>query len=229
MSDELTILDSLPEHADHAITEQALLDADWTRCGVGDWAVVLASPSGRLAARISPFDPVAPYTCALFRLAADTAQVPALHAYVDLEGGAVCTVMDRLHPVDPDAGAAFFRTLDRRGPEVAVLVRTIDTVLERARSELTWCGPLDPNPSNVMRRESGELVLTDPFYADGPHLYASLLTDPMLVATAFPEDRRRHMFDLPLAESGPWDPDERQRMMNALAEADARLRTRRSG
>ena len=229
MRHELRILDNLPEHADHAITEQVLQAAGWTRCGVGDWAVVFASPSGTLAARISPFDPVAPYTCELFRLAADTAQVPALHAYLDLEGGAVCTVMERLHPVDPDAGATFFRTLDGRGPEVAKLVRAIDTVLGRARRELTWCGPLDPNPSNVMRREAGELVLTDPFYADGPHLYGSLLTDPMLVATAFPEERRRHMFELPLAETGPWDPDERQRMKSMLAAADERLRAQQSG
>jgi hypothetical protein len=28
-----------------------------------------------------------------------------------------------------------------------------------------------------MRHDDGALVLTDPFYADGPHLYGSILSD----------------------------------------------------
>jgi hypothetical protein len=226
VTDELAALDVLPPDADHVAAEQVLLAAGWSRCGVGDWAVVLASPSGRLASRVSPFDPAAAYTCELFRLAAPTSQVPVLHAYVELEGGAVCTVMERLEPVEPDAGTAFFEALEARRPDVLALAAAIDTVLARARRELPWCGPLDPNPSNVMRRGDGGLVLTDPFYADGPNLYASLLSDPMKVARAIPQERRRHMFELPLAETGPFDPDERRRMEHGLAEADARLRAR---
>jgi hypothetical protein len=146
-----------------------------------------------------------------------------LHAYVELEGGAVCTVMERLYPVEPEAAAAFFRSLENRELHVADLARAIDEVLATAKDELPWCGPLDPNPSNVMQREDGDLVLSDPFYADGPHLYGSILDDPMVVARAIPADRRRHMLELPLAESGPWDPVERDKMRTALAEADARL------
>ena len=223
MTAELAALDALPADSDHADTEQVLLDAGWARCGIGDWAVVLASPSGDLAARISPFDPTAPYTRDLFRRAAATGPVPVLHAYVELDGGAVCTVMERLYPIDPDAGSAFFRALDAREPAVRELVAAIDEVLGVARHELPWCGPLDPNPSNVMRREAGDLVLSDPFFADGPHLYGSLLTDPMLVARVIPAERRRHMLELPLAESGPWDPVEREKMRAALASADAEL------
>jgi hypothetical protein len=74
-----------------------------------------------------------------------------------------------------------------------------------------------------MRREAGDLVLSDPFFADGPHLYGSILTDPMLVARLIPAEQRRHMFELPLAESGPWDPVEREKMRAALACADAEL------
>jgi hypothetical protein len=220
---ELAVLDELPADADHVVVEQALRRAGWSPCGVGDWAVVLASPSGQLAARISPFDPTAAYTSALFRRAAATCQVPVLHAFRELEGGAVCSVMERLHPVEQDEGAAFFRALDAREPQVADLVAAIDEVLGAASRELPWCGPLDPNPSNVMRRATGELVLTDPFYADGPNLYGSILTDPMVVARAFPAARRRHMLELPLAESGPWDPVEREKMRAALAWADAEL------
>jgi hypothetical protein len=223
VTDELAVLDALPEGADHEVAERTLREAGWSRCGVGDWAVVLASPSGTLAARISPFDPTAPYTRDLFRLAAPTGQVPALHAYVDLEGGAVCTVMERLYAVEPEAGAAFFRSLAEREPHDAGLNDAIDRVLEKARSELPWCGPLDPNPSNVMQRRNGALVLSDPFFADGPNLYGSILDDATVVARAIPAGRRRHMLALPLAESGPWDPVERDRMRAALAAADARL------
>ena len=224
MTDELDVLEQLPPDADHVVVEQVLLGAGWSRCGVGDWAVVLASPTGRLAARVTPFDPVAPYTAELFRLAASTSQVPVLHAFVELEGGAVCTVMERLQSVEPDRAAAFFRALAAREPQVAGLARALDVVLRRARRELPWCGPLDPNPANVMRRNGGDLVLTDPFYADGPNLYGSLLIDAEKVARAIPPDLRRHMFQLPLAATGPFEPDVRRRMESALAEADARLR-----
>ena len=229
MNRDLGVLDRLPPEADHAVAEQFLLDSGWDRCGVGDWAVVLASPSGLTAARISPFDPVAPYTAELFRRAAGTGQVPALWAYAELDGGAVCTVMERLHPADPQQAAAFFEALGERRAAMLPLVDAIDDVVARARATLPWFGPLDPNPSNVMRRKGGELVLTDPFFADGPNLYGSLLVDASEVAQRIPPEQRRHMFELPLGESGPWDPVERARMRARLAEADQRLGTHSAG
>jgi hypothetical protein len=223
VSDELGILGAFDESVDHEAVEGLLASSGWTRCGVGDWAVVLASPSGDLAARISPFDPVATYTVRLFREAAGTGQVPVLHAHRDLDGGAVLTVMERLLPSDPDQATAFFQALDEARPEVADLAGVIDRILAGARQELPWCRRVDPNPANVMRRADGGLVLTDPFFADGRSMYGSLLTDASLVARVIPASRRRHMFDLPLAESGPWDPVARERMRVALAAADARL------
>jgi hypothetical protein len=220
VTDELAVLDSLGGGVDHRGAERVLSAAGWLPCGAGDWAVVLASPSGRLAARISPFDPVAPYTVELFRRAAATSQVPRLDAYRELEGGAVCTVMERLHAAGKTEAAVFFESLEQRRPGFEALAAAVDAVLSRARAELPWCGALDPNPANVMRRDDGGLVLTDPFFADGPNLYGSLRTDPSLVAERIAADRRRHMFDLPLAESGPWDPADRERLRAALARAD---------
>lgn len=225
MTDELVVVDGLGVDDDHAAAERSLTAHGWTRCGVGDWAVVLTPPSGTLAARISPFDPVAPYTVELFRRASATRQVPVLHRYLELEGGAVCTVMERLEAADQASAKAFFAAIDAREPSTRDLADAVDAVLVLARQELPWCGPLDSNPSNVMRRADGGLVLTDPFFADGPTLFGSLLTDPMEVARLIPASRRRHMFELPLGESGPWDPVERSRMRDALAEADRRLST----
>ncbi|MGJ3190747.1 hypothetical protein [Paenarthrobacter sp. FR1] len=39
-----------------------------------------------------------------------------------------------------------------------------------------------------MRTRDGCLVLTDPFYADGPNLYAAAATTPGLVAARIPKD-----------------------------------------
>lgn len=223
MADPLLVLDSLAADDDHVTAEALLTGHGWSRCGAGDWAVVLRSPTGEHAARISPFDPVATYTVRLFREAADTGQVPSLYALRELEGGAVLTVMEYLEPADPERATSFFQALEARRPEVAALAEVIDRILTDARRDLQWCDHVDPNPANVMRRADGGLVLTDPFFADGTTLYGSLLTDASLVARTFPADRRRHMFDLPLAESGPWDPVGREQMRAALAVADARL------
>ena len=96
MDHELDVLAALADGVDHVTAEAVFTSHGWTRCGVGDWAVVLRSPSGALAARISPFDPVATYTTELFRRAASTGFVPALHAFRPLGGGGVCTVMEYL-------------------------------------------------------------------------------------------------------------------------------------
>ena len=146
-----------------------------------------------------------------------------LHAHRELEGGAVLTVMEHLLPAEPDQAASFFRALAESTPEVASLAEVIARVLADAHEELPWCDRLDSNPANVMRRADGRLVLTDPFFADGKTLYGSLFTDASVVARIIPAARRRHMFELPLAESGPWDPVGLERMRASLAAADARL------
>lgn len=76
-------------------------------------------------------------------------------------------------------------------------------------------------PSNVMRNGNGHLVLTDPYYADGPDLYATSEQDPHRVAALIPEDQRRHMTEIPLTESGPWEADERAALREKLRRADA--------
>lgn len=73
-----------------------------------------------------------------------------------------------------------------------------------------------------MRGSDGRLVLTDPFYADGPALYATAGSDPDAVVARIPEDQRRFMTEIPLAASGPWEPADREAMRTGLAAADAR-------
>ncbi|WJX99640.1 hypothetical protein [Curtobacterium sp. 458] len=198
----------------------------WTPCGTGDWATALRSPSGTLAARISPFDPAGPYSALLYRRAAHTRQVPALVEHRVLEGGADLTVMEYLEPVPEDVGTAFHRALATRDPSVAELAAHIEDVHALGRAEQPWWGPLDDNPANVMRGSDGRIVVADLYYADGPALYATVRSDPDRIVRDYPEHLRRHMTELPLASSGGWAPGDAERMRAALAAADARTRGR---
>ncbi|KQO59738.1 hypothetical protein [Curtobacterium sp. Leaf261] len=223
VDDELSVPRSVPPSADHRDVGALLRAAGWESCGVGDWAIALRSPSGRHAARISPFDPAAPYTAELYRRAASTGQVPRLDLHVGLEGGAELTVMEFLEPVAQGEAVAMHRAIESRELVVARLVEHIDDVHALGARELPWWGPVDDNPANVMRAADGRVVVTDLFYADGPGLFATVLSDPDRVARAIPPAARRFMFELPLSSSGGWDADALQAMRGGLAAADAAL------
>src|SRR5699024_743047 len=88
--------------------ERTLRAEGWAPCGQGDWAFALASPGGTAAARISPFDPVGPYTARLYAEAAHTGAVPRLDLHRRLAGGADLLVMEFLHGVDEHEAKGFF-------------------------------------------------------------------------------------------------------------------------
>lgn len=212
----------LPEDADHTEAEKAFRAAGWLPCGAGDWAFALRAPDGSAVARISPFDPTGPYTAALYRDAAPTRQVPALFAHRRLLGGGDLMIMEALTDADEALAARFLEAIAERRPHVAALADAVRRFHDQAKAELAWCGPLDENPSNVMLGADGRLVLTDPYYADGPALYAAAASEPDVVAARIPEDQRRFMTEIPLTYSGPWSPESRAEMRRGLAEADAR-------
>ncbi|MFC4138548.1 MULTISPECIES: hypothetical protein [unclassified Microbacterium] len=215
-------LDALPEDADHRAAERAFTDAGWTPAGAGDWAIALRAPDGSAAVRISPFDPTGPYTAELYRAAAHTRLVPELFAHRRLAGGGDLQLMEWLTPVDESDAHAFHGLIADRDEAVAELVDIIDGIHARALRELPWCGPLDTNPSNVMRGADGRLVVTDLFYADGPALYATAGGEPDLLVARIPAPERRYLTEIPLAASGPWPDESREDMRRGIAEADAR-------
>ncbi|MDN5688486.1 MAG: hypothetical protein L0G94_17670, partial [Brachybacterium sp.] len=159
------VLAALDADATHRDVETLLRDAGWSPCGAGDWAVALASPGNDIVARISPFDPIGPYTARLYREAATTAQVPRLLHHRRLTGGGDLQVMERLAPVPETIAAEFLAELARYDTDLVELARVLRRVHEDALRDLPWCGPLDTNPSNVMRAPDGRLVLIDPYYA----------------------------------------------------------------
>jgi hypothetical protein len=202
-----TDLAELRVTADHREAEQVLRDAGWTSCGAGDWAIALRAPNGRTAARISPFDPAGPYTVALYREAAHTRQVPEVFAHRRLAGGGDLQILEWLDPATPAEAAEFHRALAASEPAYAELAAVVRRVHERGVRELPWFAPhLDDNPDNIMRTNDGRLVAADLFSADGPRLYAAILDDPALVIATIPEPERRFMTELPMTNTGPWDP-----------------------
>ena len=218
-----TVLGALLPTSTHHDVEQLLLrEAGWTPCGVGDWAFALAAPDGELVARISPFDPVGPYTARLYREAAATGQVPRLLAHRRLAGGGDLQIMERLGAVPESEATTFLTRLVKPVPELKTLADVVARVHRDAQRDLPWCGPLDRNPSNVMREPSGALVLTDPYYADGPNLYATAERDPDSFVAQLPANQRRFMTEIPLVHSGPWSPDEREALREMLQRADDR-------
>lgn len=212
----------LPPDADHRAAEAAFAAAGWTPYGAGDWAIALASPCDDLVVRISPFDPVGPYTAALYHEAARTGRVSAMHAHRRLAGGGDLQMLERLASAPEDVARAFGRSIRTGAADVAELVATVARIHAAALRDLPWCGPLDTNPSNVVLRADGSPVLIDPFFADGPGLYATAGRDPDLFVTRIPQAQRRFMTEIPLAVSGPWPEAERAAMRDALAAADAR-------
>lgn len=62
----------------------------------------------------------------------------------------------------------------------------------------------------------GRLVLIDPYDADGPNLYGTILTDPAKVAASIPRTGRRHMFELLLRSSGLLTPGVLAPMRDAI-------------
>lgn len=209
--------------ADHVGADRHLRARGWVPCGEGDWAIALRSPSGKTAARISPFDPTAPFTAELYRVGRGTGWFPELFLERSLDGGASLLAMEFLYPVSGEIGVAIHRRLRGRDPGVAAAAKLIEEVHGSAMRSLPWCGPIDDNPSNVMAAADGSLRITDPYYAAGPELYATLLRAPLEVARAIPAQERRHMLAIPLASSGGWQPEQRRRMHAGLARADETL------
>ena len=219
LAQELAPLEGLGSSTTYREVEALLRAAGWTDCGAGDWAFALISPSGDLVARLSPFDPVGPFTARLYEQAAGTGRTPRLHLHRLLSGGADLQVMERLLPVPSEEAATFLEQVARQEPELAAVVRRVH---EEAQQALAWCGPLDTNPSNVMRSTDGQLVMIDPYYADGPNLYAQAGEDPDRFVTTIPASRRHHLTEIPLTESGPWPAAAREALAQSLLEADRR-------
>lgn len=212
--------------ANHRDVERGLTALGWTRCGEGDWAVALRSPSGRHAARISPFDPACEFQVEICRTHPVSRYFPRLDLHIDLEGGGCLQVMEFLHPVDEEAALALRRRLEEGDcvdPDLGRAAAAMARVHARAQRTLRWCGALDLNAGNFMRDQFGQVKVIDLFFMEGQELYGRVLTDPSEVLRLFPAAKRRYMFEIPylIREATA---EQIRDLRESLATAEARIK-----
>ncbi|MEU6136574.1 hypothetical protein [Nocardioides sp. NPDC047086] len=149
--------------------------------------------------------------------------MPALLGHRRLAGGGNLQILELLERVPEDEARRFARAIQESGGGVLEVALRIH---DRLRWEQPWPGPLDLNPTNVMRTVAGRLVMLDVFALDGPRLYGTAATDPDLVAARIPESERRFIAEIPLATTGGRQDEQMRATGEVLDRADARRRGR---
>ncbi|THV34607.1 hypothetical protein [Glycomyces buryatensis] len=176
----------------HRDTAVRLLADGWNVCGMGDWATVWRSPDGTRVARVSAFEPAYGVFVRLCRNLDRHPMLPRIDFDAELFGGGRITVMEFLRPASAAERSAVLARWDEAATDdpVSALRREAERLNAEAAATIPFWGALDRNPSNVMRRPTGDPVLVDLFYADGPEIYRVLLEDPAKISSAFPAERR---------------------------------------
>lgn len=176
-----------------------LVEARWTPCGVGDWAVGLRSPDGTLVARVCPFDPAYSAFVDLCRRCPGNPWLPAVELAAGLEGGGSVVFLEFVAAVD-EAVAAQVRDQWRAGTggaEFAEVRRAAQLIDSEYRRSVPWWDGFDLNQAHVRRAADRRLVLIDIFCMDGASLYGQILDDVTVVHRRIPRERMRYALDIP--------------------------------
>ncbi|HLU28910.1 MAG TPA: hypothetical protein VKZ65_10765 [Glycomyces sp.] len=186
------------ESRTHREAAARLASDGWNVCGIGDWATVWRSADGRLAARISPFEPAYEVFVALCRNLEGHPMLPRIDFDAPLDGGGRLTVMEFLRSAAPADAEAAKRRWDEAAPgdPVTAVRREAERLDAEATTAIPYWGGLDHNPRNIMTGVEGGLKFVDLFYVDGLELYAALRDDPRAVAERLPAERRRHITEI---------------------------------
>lgn len=175
-----------------------LVTSGWTPCGIGDWAYGLRSPTGLLAARVSPFDPAYGAFVELCRRVPDNPYLPRIELTCQLDGGGSLVVMEFLLPAGNKEHAAL--AADWQGgaeAELRTVRREADAVDAEYRERQPWWDGIDFNRGNVRRAIDGRPVLIDIFCLDGWGLYGQVLQDADAVRRLIPADQCRYLLEIP--------------------------------
>jgi hypothetical protein len=175
-----------------------LLADGWSVCGIGDWAFVWRSPDGRRVARVCAFEPGYGVFVELCRRLPGHAMLPRIEFDAELMGGGRLTVMESLQPASTEECEAVLARWDAADPSdpVAAVRAEAERLDAEAAQRIPFWGGLDRNPGNVMRRDGGEPVLVDLFYANGMEIYQTLVSAPEKIAAAFPAEKRAFICDI---------------------------------
>ncbi|GAB3742872.1 hypothetical protein [Microlunatus parietis] len=182
---------------DHRSAQAQLRDLGWLRFAQGDQAYAYRSPTGRLVARVSPFELGYDDFVELCRRCAGNPHLPRIDLASGLEGGGHLTVLEYLTPPSPSEANDFLRQWhhpETAGPDLRALRREVDLIDARGRdAHRGWVG-IDLGERHVLRSADGNLKVLDLFGVDAVQ---QLIKDPHGFARSMPADRCRYLLDLP--------------------------------
>ncbi|GAB3758167.1 hypothetical protein [Microlunatus parietis] len=182
---------------DHCGVRNALERDGWRFVAAGDWAVVLGDPTGRYAARISPFERAYQYFVELCRRHPGNRWLPTIHAATNLAGGGHLTVMELLTPrhiPDDDHPDPVWSSDDS---DLATVRADVERTYADCKANVQWWGSLDVKPAHFLLDSEGQLKLVDPFGLAGAELYGMAESDYPSFCKLVPTDERRYMLQIP--------------------------------
>jgi hypothetical protein len=161
--DLATFADTPWPTVNHRAALERLETLGWTKCGEGDWAIVLRSPGGRLAARISAFEPSYEWFVELCKRCDGNPYFPRIEFVSELEGGGHLAALEYLRQVGEDEETEFLeRWKDEAEPDPALRgARAATEALDReCRAKVRFWMGIDLG-SHVMRAADGQVKLVD--------------------------------------------------------------------
>ena len=194
----------------------------WAQLATGDWSWVLASPDGKLAARITPWD--AAYQLHAERcMGARNRYLPRIDAIAPVGALGRLVLMERLFPAAEAEAAALCAALVEVGdsgwrapenldisahaadPEIAALRRHLAALNQEGARTLPFWGGLDIRPGNVMADAAGQLKLVDPVFVAGPKIIAAIEARDAAALRRLPPGALAAFFTIPpfAAGAGP--------------------------
>ena len=175
---------------------------------------MLASPSGELAARVSPWD--AAYQLHAERcMAARNPYLPRIDAIAPVGALGRLVLMERLYAAPEPEAAALCAALVMQGdsgwrapagvdvaapaadPDVAALRRHILALDAEGARTLPFWGGLDVRPGNVMADAAGRLKLVDPVFVAGPKIIAAIEAADRAALAQLPPGALAAFFTIP--------------------------------
>lgn len=201
----------------HRVVQTRLRQLGWDICGVGDWAYAYRSPGGRLAARVSPFEPAYGYFVELCRRCAGNPYVPRIDLATRLEGGGHLAIMEYLGTPDSAVVKGFLRQWDQtEDGQLRALRHEVETLDQWGRGHVRWWGKVDVGDRHVLRAADGNLKVIDLFFVTWD-LVQELISDPTAFARHMAPDLCRYVLDVPDLQDGTAPAEYLRRIGEALA------------
>ncbi|WP_139275647.1 hypothetical protein, partial [Mangrovactinospora gilvigrisea] len=157
----------------------------WSSLDQGDWAYVYRSPTGRLVARLAPFEPVYGHFVDLCRRCAGIRYLPHVELAVELDGGGHLTVLEHLKPAPVKVIKELLRTWEHPEDADAELRRLrdeVDRIDAWGRRGVRWWSGVDLGARHILQSAGGQPKVIDVFCVVLPDLLGDL--NATLVALA---------------------------------------------